>query len=338
MGSLAAGTEDATSRPSADLTTRPGRGPPALPTHSDLVGSPASASGLPHARLTMTRRRKTELSEPHSQVKLESEKTANPHLAFILTSALNREKIDMIDRAVRQRVRTLGYASAILAGVLASGFTDAATTTFSYSGPPVPIPDGGSEQPGPQVAALIVVSGVALPVAKIVVSIDGTQCNTDSGSTTVGIDHSFVGDLVLTLRSPVLTQVKIIDEVGASGHNFCQVVLDDAAVMSIQNALPGDPPAGEAPFTGTWRPESALSAFNGQTANGTWSLLAQDEEVGGTGSIRAWSIIITDAPIPPPIPPTATALPIPTLSAWAKIMLALLVLVAAGWYSRKQQG
>ena len=170
-------------------------------------------------------------------------------------------------------------------------------TTFSYSGAPVAIPDGtGAEVPGPPVDATLNVSGVGGPIGDINLSINGTTCSTTAGSTTVGLDHTFVGDLVLTLISPTNTQLVVINRLsngggGNSGNNFCQVVLDDSAGTTIQSQL-----AAAAPFTGSFQPNAPLSVFNGQNPNGTWTLRAQDFFVGDTGNIRAWSLNITACP------------------------------------------
>ena len=62
-------------------------------------------------------------------------------------------------------------------------------------------------------------------VAKLVFRIDGATCNTDIGSTTVGVDHTFVGDLLFRLTSPSGTTVTLMSAPGGAGNrgnNFCQ--------------------------------------------------------------------------------------------------------------------
>jgi subtilisin-like proprotein convertase family protein len=54
------------------------------------------------------------------------------------------------------------------------------------------------------------------------------------GSTTVGVDHTWVGDLTFTLTSPSGRTVKLLNRAGGainSGNNFCQMFLDDAGVL-----------------------------------------------------------------------------------------------------------
>ena len=45
-------------------------------------------------------------------------------------------------------------------------------------------------------------------------------------------------------------------------------------------------------LTGTFAPPQLLSAFNGKPANGTWTLLANDNYNGDAGTINNWSIEI----------------------------------------------
>ncbi|MES2933900.1 MAG: InlB B-repeat-containing protein [Pseudomonadota bacterium] len=164
--------------------------------------------------------------------------------------------------------------------------------SFSYAGAAIPIPDGTVESDGAEVGASIAVVGLSGAVSRVTLSIDGTTCNTTDGSTAVGIDHTYVGDLRITLRSPTGTEVVVINQIGTFGKNFCQIVLDDfSAGPSIQDAN-----AAAAPFSGSWKPSGLLSAFVGEFANGTWTLLAQDIYPGDTGSLRAWTINIATSP------------------------------------------
>ena len=205
---------------------------------------------------------------------------------------------------IKARLLALGWPTKrqcwhglVCMGLLALGLPNAiaATQSFSYSGPVVAIPDGNvNGTPGAAVNAPITVSGISTPVQKVTVSIDGTACSTASGSTTVGIDHTWVQELVIRLMSPAGTTVTVINSVGADGNNFCQVTLDDdSAGPSIQTITTG----GSAPFTGSYKPNTSLSAFAGETANGNWTLIAEDHFQYDTGNIRAWSIHITPQPI-----------------------------------------
>jgi subtilisin-like proprotein convertase family protein len=167
--------------------------------------------------------------------------------------------------------------------------------SFSYSGAPVAIPDAGVAA-----SATISVSSFSGKVSDVNLSIDGASCNANVGSTTVGIDHSYVSDLEISLVAPSGAVVKLIDNAGGSGNNFCQTVLDDqSGGSSIQSVA-----AAQAPFTGSFKPANPLAGLNGSAGKGTWTLQAQDFFSVDTGSIRAFTLQLSgpkvcDAPAAP---------------------------------------
>ena len=236
------------------------------------------------------------------------------------------------------KIRLWAIVATISAVLLLGGAPDTATsqaactvgtpTAFSYSGSPVAIPDASDlsgNNPGAQVAAPLTVSGLVGTVYDVNVSIDGTVCSATAGSTTVGLNHTFVNDLVIALQSPDGTVVTVINHTDGGGNNFCQTVLDDeSAGPSIQSVV-----TANAPFIGSFTPNAALSTFDGETANGTWSLLAQDFFAQDTGSIRAWTVTITPATCP-----VATSRPIPTLGEWALLLFSALFAGLVWWRER----
>src|SRR5262249_29539464 len=91
--------------------------------------------------------------------------------------------------------------------------------------------------------------------------------------------------------SPGGTSVAVIDRAGGpfnDGNNFCQTVLDDGAAESIGDVFDTD-----APFTGTFAPTSAQSAFAGASGTGTWNLHVVDNVFIDSGSVRAFSIDVS---------------------------------------------
>jgi len=172
--------------------------------------------------------------------------------------------------------QTVGFASGT--GGLGS------PSTFTYADAPVAIPDEGAAINVP-----LAVSGISGAVGDVNLKIEGSSCSAAAGSTTVGIDHTYVADLAISLVSPDGTVVPVISNAGGSGNNFCQTVLDDqSAGPSIQTVA-----AAQAPFTGSFKPSGPLSNFAGHTANGTWQLRAQDSGPADTGSVRAFSLSVT---------------------------------------------
>jgi subtilisin-like proprotein convertase family protein len=170
------------------------------------------------------------------------------------------------------------------------------TQTINYTGPAVAIPDANPSG----VNIPIAVSGFTGSVADLDFKINGSSCTTTAGATTVGLDHTWVGDLVVTLTSPQGKTVSLIDRIGIgnnSGNNFCNTRLDDEATgLSVQDLVTAD-----APHTGTFKPATPLSSFDGENPNGTWVLNVSDRAGGDVGSVRAFSLIIggSSCSVPP---------------------------------------
>jgi subtilisin-like proprotein convertase family protein len=161
------------------------------------------------------------------------------------------------------------------------------TSTFAYTGAAVPIPDNTPAGAN----ATIVVAGITGAVTDVNFAFDGTSCSAAIGSTTVGLDHTWVGDLVARLTSPTSTTVTLMTQPGGAsnqGNNFCQTILDDSGSSSIQAiAIAGNP------YVGTFQPQNTLSTLNGQNPNGTWTLNVRDVATQDTGSIRKFSLRIS---------------------------------------------
>jgi subtilisin-like proprotein convertase family protein len=163
--------------------------------------------------------------------------------------------------------------------------------TVSYTGPAVAIPDNVPAG----VNVNLVVSGFTGRVGDLNFKIDGTSCSNTIGSTTVGVDHTWVGDLAFKLTSPHGTSVMVIDRPGVpastfgfSGNNYCQAVLDD------QGSFPPIENVSTEPVMGNFSPNNALSAFNGEDPNGTWVLNVSDNAGSDTGNLRAFSLVMSN--------------------------------------------
>lgn len=155
--------------------------------------------------------------------------------------------------------------------------------TFAFTGPPIAIPDDDTTG----VTVPFAVTGVGFG-ARLTFSIDGSTCTADEGATTVGIDHTFVEDLVGTLTSPSGQTATLFSRDGDGGNNLCQVVFDDSAAQPFSTVTSDD-----APYTGTWRPMDPLSSLLGQPVDGTWTFKVADVAPADVGSVRAVSLHIT---------------------------------------------
>ena len=122
----------------------------------------------------------------------------------------------------------------------------------------------------------------------ITIAADATIADLD---VTVNIDHTYDGDLSMTLTSPAGRTVRLSTRRGGSGDNFRNTVFDSEAAIAINQ--------GTAPFTGSYKPEDSLTIYNGKHAAGAWHLRVQDWANGDTGTLLDWSLAILPSPKSP---------------------------------------
>jgi subtilisin-like proprotein convertase family protein len=98
----------------------------------------------------------------------------------------------------------------------------------------------------------------------------------------VNLTHTSVFDLRISLRhNDTATTVLLFDQ-ESGGQDFAGTIFDDEAAAAIS--------AGSAPFAGTFRPNGFLSAFDGQSLGGTWTLIIEDKAALDEGTLLAWGI------------------------------------------------
>ncbi len=88
------------------------------------------------------------------------------------------------------------------------------------------------------------------------------------------------GDLEIYLEHNGITDTLVYHN-GGSGDNFISTKLYDSASMPIS--------AGNAPFSGSFKPHSPLSVFNGTEISGIWILKIKNTG-GNQGELRGWSM------------------------------------------------
>jgi len=112
---------------------------------------------------------------------------------------------------------------------------------------------------------------------------------------TVGLNitHTYVADLQVFLQSPNGQEILLIDQRGTSGDNFTDTVLDDDALLPISGVT-----AGDAPFTGSYRPQTPLSTLYMGQVNGNWTLRVADLAEFDTGTFDNWTLSVDYSPEP----------------------------------------
>ena len=124
-------------------------------------------------------------------------------------------------------------------------------------------------------------SGTPTVTSNLTVNITGTI--TDVNVVNLTGTHTWINDLTIRLKSPAGTIVTLFGAICNNEDNFA-VNFDDAATAG---ALPC-PPVGN----GTYQPQTPLSAFNGQNANGTWTLTVVDGANQDGGALNSWALEI----------------------------------------------
>lgn len=113
----------------------------------------------------------------------------------------------------------------------------------------------------------------------------------------VQINHTWVGDLLITLRAPDNTEVVLLDRPGVPtstvgcGDNNLDVTFDDASATDLEDLCPGSDPW----FAGTANPVGSLATFNGFDSAGTWRVFVSDGAGADLGDIVDWELITTPA-------------------------------------------
>src|SRR5262245_16247121 len=177
---------------------------------------------------------------------------------------------------------------------LQDGATNLGTVTFTFRLGTLGAPSTAQYSTGNIAVPIPDVSSVDIP---IVVSAGGAVSDVN---VKVRINHTFDEDLVIQLVAPDNTIVTLAanrdtalgggDNYG-TGANDCSgtpTIFDDAAATPISGGVP--------PFAGTFRPETPLSAMNGESLNGTWKLRVTDTATLDTGTIGCVTLEITRQP------------------------------------------
>ncbi|MGE0481022.1 MAG: proprotein convertase P-domain-containing protein, partial [Phycisphaerae bacterium] len=132
------------------------------------------------------------------------------------------------------------------------------------------------------------------------------------------IQHTFQGDLRLTLTSPSGTTITLMDrpgqpEVGTFGYGNDDLgnpatgdkfyFVDGFARYDVGSAgVPVNQP------TGNWGPDQPLATFAGEDKGGTWTLTVSDNAGGDVGAIIEWCIAKVGVGPCPPADPCANYL------------------------------
>lgn len=190
--------------------------------------------------------------------------------------------INFADGANNFGIKTYALTTGVVSG--------SATQTVSYAGPAVAVPDNTPAG----VNLSLPVSGIAGKIIDADFRFDaaaGGGCSATLGNVNSAMDHTFLGDLVFKLTSPVGTTVTVMSQKGGTRENICTTLLDDDGSFPSLGTVSS---TGGQFLSGNFAPDAPLSAFDTQAANGTWVLNVADVANIDTGSMRRFSLVITN--------------------------------------------
>jgi subtilisin-like proprotein convertase family protein len=108
------------------------------------------------------------------------------------------------------------------------------------------------------------------------------------------LNHTSVGDLVISLVAPDGTVVPLVTRRGGTGDNFGTGPNDCSGTPTFLGDIGGLPiGAGTAPFAGAFAPEATLSVLEGREMNGIWKLRVTDMAADNTGTIGCVQLELT---------------------------------------------
>ena len=146
-------------------------------------------------------------------------------------------------------------------------------TGSQSTSPGVPIPDGNS-------------TGVTTTMT---VSEDVTITDLDVN---VNISHTWVGDVIVEIKSPAGTMATIIDRPGRTSSGFgCSgddivATLDDEAALPVENECQSGTPT----INGSFTPNNPLTVFDGESTLGVWEMTVKDVAGSFSGTLNSWGI------------------------------------------------
>lgn len=137
-------------------------------------------------------------------------------------------------------------------------------------------------------------TNVPITIPTTVATVTSTL-NIPSGATisdlnvTMNITHTWINDLTATLTSPSGTVVTLFSNQCSPNSSINDIVatFDDSGTAIVCGNSPG--------ISGTVLPSQPLSAFNGQSSTGTWTLTVADAFNQDGGTINSWSLNICSA-------------------------------------------
>jgi len=127
------------------------------------------------------------------------------------------------------------------------------------------------------------------PVVKTTTVSDVGVLNSVEGKSpiaVVNITHTYAGDIEISLTSPEGTTIDLTSDNGGSGDDYSVTVFSNTASASITS--------GTAPFNGHYMPEESFALFDGENADGVWTMTITDNGIGDDGTFIGGQLVFRD--------------------------------------------
>ena len=116
------------------------------------------------------------------------------------------------------------------------------------------------------------------------IDVDAVEGVVETIEVGIDVEHTWHGDLTISLLSPSAQRVILVDRRGGRGDHFRNTTFAAGATTSIRNAI--------APFDGAFLPEGDLAELRGRPAAGRWQLEISDRAFQDGGRLNGWTLAI----------------------------------------------
>jgi len=125
----------------------------------------------------------------------------------------------------------------------------------------------------------------------------GTSYTVSDVNIGILMSHTWRGDIVMYLVSPGGTRVQLTNGQGGGADNF-NLTFDDEAASSVTGYTANSTATATTavpPYSASYQPTSALSAFDGSNSSGTWTLEICDNANADSGTFFQADLYLTQA-------------------------------------------
>jgi subtilisin-like proprotein convertase family protein len=119
----------------------------------------------------------------------------------------------------------------------------------------------------------------------------------------IRLNHTYDGDLRISLIAPDGSVVRLSDRNGSSDDNYGSGSTDCSGTFTRFDDSASKPiGAGDGPFAGLFKPDAPLKGVFRSGVSGTWTLRIEDLAGGDTGTLYCWTLRLARDDTAPSVP------------------------------------